>query len=123
MNLMMLISQLQVVENRLVQIIQNGGFGQPSVNSVNGKAGIVLLGLGDLTDDTTSAGHVPTNGQACMEWKHEPLDARNCFWWWWYSWSSLMVNSTADKMLAGLKLSAVEEVLACGNNKAIPSHQ
>lgn len=55
------------VEGRLVEIIRNGGFGLPSVVSVNGKAGIVSLGLGDLTDvETASAGHIPTNGQALV---------------------------------------------------------
>ena len=86
------------VEARLVEIIKKGGFGLPSVVSVNGKAGIVVLdaadvgalpdtyvppavpvnsvngqigdvslGLGDLTDvETSSAGHIPTNGQALV---------------------------------------------------------
>jgi len=55
------------VEARLVEIIRKGGFGLPSVVSVNGKAGIVSLGLGDLTDvETGTAGHIPTNGQALV---------------------------------------------------------
>jgi len=34
------------------------------VQSVNGKSGVVSLGIGDLTDvDTSSAGHVPSDGQ------------------------------------------------------------
>jgi hypothetical protein len=55
------------VEARLVEIIRKGGFGLPSVVSVNGKAGVVSLGLGDLTDvETGTAGHIPTNGQALV---------------------------------------------------------
>ena len=35
-----------------------------AVISVNGQGGVVSLGIGDLTDvDTTSSGHVPTDGQ------------------------------------------------------------
>ncbi len=86
------------VEARLVELVRKGGFGLPSVVSVNGKAGIVQLdaadvgalpdtyvppaapvnsvnsqtgdvslGLGDLTDvETSSAGHIPTDGQALV---------------------------------------------------------
>jgi hypothetical protein len=40
---------------------------EAGVLSINGQAGVVELGLGDLTDvDTSSSGHVPTDGQALV---------------------------------------------------------
>ena len=55
------------VEKRLAEVIENGGFGQSSVVSVNGKTGAVSLGLGDLTDvETASFGSIPADGQALI---------------------------------------------------------
>ena len=41
--------------------------GDGEVLSVNGQSGIVSLGIGDMTDvDTSSAGHVPADGQSLV---------------------------------------------------------
>lgn len=60
--------------------VQVSGGGGGGVDSVNGQTGVVLLGLGDLSDvDTTSAGHIPTDGQV-LAWDQTmghwmPVDA------------------------------------------------